>query len=204
VCDLAQFGVTHLVACDGGYDLFPGGLGRSRTAQGDMLRKATHRCGMTLVLVEPATPWRGNEVEKRQAMLNYALAHSREGDWLVAYDADFVLEEINVNVVEELWACGEDGFIDVSFTDSPAPDETSWYPLRIFLPAIQGMTLPSNHYTYRLPDGRHYSVGDRTSSSPLTFKDKIKIRHRTDLRRPGRREKQITYYEKRDKAGIEK
>ena len=204
VNDLERLGVSQIVAVDGAYALYPTGTARSSWSQGHSLRAATERAGMRLILVEPAEVWGGNEVEKRQYMLNLAVASSQPGDWLVAWDADFVMEACPDDVIGELATCPHmDAFVDISFSDAPVGVD-SWYPLRNFMHAQSGMRMSTNHYSYILPSGQLISVGDRTSCTSLSFKDRLKVRHRTEDRGPERRGRQKTYYERRDKGRIER
>lgn len=203
VIDLSKIGVSQIVAVDGAYALFPGGGARSSADQGRSLRAATDLYNMALILVEPNEVWSGNEVQKRQFMLDIAVAASDPGDWLVAWDADFVLEAWPGDVIGELSSCPhKDAFVDISFSDAP-PGVESWYPLRNFMMAQPGMKMSTNHYTYILPSGTHISVGDRTTCTSLSFRGRLKVRHRTNDRPKERRGRQVKYYEARDSGRVE-
>jgi hypothetical protein len=201
VDDIARLGATRLVAVDGAYENFPGGEPRSDFTQALAIRLATARNNIDLVLVEPARVWVGDEVAKRQFMLDLALAVTPAGEWLMVFDADYELIDLYVDVAELLSRTTDDA-LDITFTtapDVPAGD----HQFRMFMRATPGMRMGPNHYTYIYPDGQHSTVMARDSTIEAVWTHKIRIFHRHHLRDEARHAAQTAYYEIRDGQGLE-
>jgi hypothetical protein len=76
-------GMTHLVAVDGAYALFPDGRARSGVEQHRAISETCEGLGISSTIYAPQTVWTGNEVEKRSFMFRLGLAVA-DGpqDWL--------------------------------------------------------------------------------------------------------------------------
>ncbi len=205
VRDLMLLGVTRIVAVDGAYELYPGGTARSRRETIDAL------CGhnVDLLFYQPRETWCGNEVQKRQFMLDQAIACSETWvDWLVVWDADYQLVDapsllrLPGVIKQSLTDCDKD-FASVSFSESA--ENNGWHPLRIFMRAQPGMRMDGNHHTYLTPSGHRSQILERPVPLAAGALDlgSIKVKHRVHERDPERRAKQTTYYERRDAAGEE-
>lgn len=203
VCgDVARLGATKLVAVDGAYENFKGRVGaNSNPYQREDLEDAALANGLDLISYVPQTKWVGDEVAKRQVMLDLALAVTPADGWLLVYDADYELINLNVDVPELLASTVEDA-VDITFTTSPEMPEGDHH-FRMFLRATAGLRMGTNHYTYLYPDGRHsvVMVGGSTIEGPWV--KGVRVFHRHYLRDAARHQAQTDYYEIRDTQKLE-
>lgn len=99
----------YLVAVDGAYALFPRGRPRSHPQQVEAIVQTAEATGLGLLLHQPQTTWRGNELEKRNFALDLAGTIAREDDWLLVFDADYHLLQCEPEVIRaSLENCPED------------------------------------------------------------------------------------------------
>lgn len=77
---------SHVVAVDGAYALYPDARGRSSADQAEAITLAARQVNLGLTLYQPAEPWQGNEIEKRNFALS--LANIAKPDWLLILDGD--------------------------------------------------------------------------------------------------------------------
>lgn len=201
VKDVARLGATKIVAVDGAYENFPGGKARSNHRQGQILRIATGLRDIDLVLYEPSSTWKGDEVAKRQAMLDLALAVTPEDGWLLIFDADWRVLEAP-EWIEDYLSWTKADAIEVEFTSEPT-GTTGFHLARIFLRAHPSLKMGFNHYTYELPDGTYSEVLVRNSTMYAEQNHEIKIHHLHHARDPERHAKQVAYYEVRDGQKLE-
>lgn len=95
VAGMGQF-CDAVVACDGGYSLYPGARPRSLPEQVDAIRIAAESVDLELVLHQPKDVFWGNEVEKRNLTIKLAGAIAEpDRDWLCVFDADMHLMKCN-------------------------------------------------------------------------------------------------------------
>lgn len=203
VRDLHDLGVKILIVVDGPYALYPHTQIHSSPSQIDALRRECSRLDIAMWLYQPSEAWAGNEVEKRQIMLDLALSVYETGDWLVIWDADYQL--YSLPSLEMIFEALEDttcDFAAVDFTDCLT--DAGWHEMRMFMRA-QPMSMGTNHHTYVLADGRRSQILSRPGMSTAGALDlrEVRIRHRVADRDPERRARQTKYYERRDGGGIE-
>lgn len=217
ITSYAEAGITHLVAVDGAYALFPNGRARSNSVEAETILDTCNGLGLHCTLVRPDKVWEGNEVEKRTAMFRHAEAVAQPGvDWLLVIDADEV-----VTVAIEGW---QD---ELARTDLDAADVLLWElddldegskpqvhrvmdvdpvsrsPIRKLFRATPGIRCVGNHYTWEAPDGRRL-WGAHSMVPALDLTDWFHIEHRTAYRSLHRKNASHDYYALRDKAGIER
>ena len=86
VCD-------HVIAADGTYPGFPDArvYPRSGREQAEVITETAYACNLGLTLISPRDVWEGGEVEKRNAMFDYAKIVGDPGDWVLIVDADEVV-----------------------------------------------------------------------------------------------------------------
>ncbi len=203
---MASLGVTDLIACDGSYSLYPGGLAFSPSHQVNSLDLLAQSRRIHLHLHQPVKVWAGNEVEKRQKMLDMAMLWANDGDWLAIWDCDykFVSAPLPIEIVVRLRSTRCD-VATVAFTEDPSSDDQGFYPMGMFIRAIPGIKMDGNHHTYVFPDGRRTQVLRRpvpNEAKALHMPD-VKILHDVHARDPERRASQAAYYEARDKLQVE-
>jgi hypothetical protein len=206
--DLHKLGATSVVAVDGAYAMYPDGPVRSGKKLIEKMRKKAASLDMSLLLYQPNTVWMGNEVEKRQVMIDLAWTIAEDGDWFVVWDCDYKLVDIDEGPegswlpIASLPSTKED-FAYISFTESS--QDNAWHPMQMFIKA-QPVMMDGNHHTYKLADGRRSQILRRDVPNMAEARDmsQVKIRHRVHERDPSRRAGQTAYYEERDRLGLEK
>lgn len=206
VTELSMLGVSDIYAVDGAYRLFPDGRGTSDQAReiNDVLARMTSECGMNLTTYTPAGVYMSNEVEKRQLMLDLALVRTGPDDWIIWYDADFTIEDGSRDLRPDLEVLTHAGarWADVEINDSTHLT-LGWYKLRLLWRAVPGMRFVRNHFTIRYHDGVETIVQPKQHDAP-GHQLGVRIRHALNDRAPGRRERQVKYYENRERLGTER
>ena len=94
-----------IVAVDGGYALFPGARARSHPQQAEAVLTAAEASGTGCVVHRPKDIWFGNEVEKRNHALS--LCATLEPDWLVVFDADYHVLQMEPELIRAELAATE-------------------------------------------------------------------------------------------------
>lgn len=202
--DLVSLGASRVLACDGAYALFLGGLSKSPDNQIAAIRQSCDDLDVELLLYQPPCVWLGNEVEKRQKMLDLALAISDREDWLAIWDVDYELVNApDADDIHDRLLSARADVAGISFTESLSGG--GWHQMRMFMRASPGIKMDGNHHTYLLPDGRRSQVLCRLVPNAASAIDlsAIKIYHRVHERTALRRHDQTRYYEERDSRGIE-
>jgi hypothetical protein len=205
---LRTIGVDVLVAVDGPYDLYPSEKqGSSFETVKAILDEADTSLG--LILRNKAS-WVGNEVEKRNYMLEIALSIAKEGDWLLVVDSDHMWEMVEPktrSLKDWLQATAYD-VAQVGIAECALDAEQEyWYEARLLLRAKPGMRYDGSHWRVRFTDGfavATLKAGDQASDKYVRdLTDVARVRHVVYEQPPERRERQTTYYEGRDGGGVE-
>jgi hypothetical protein len=198
VASLPVAGVTHLVALDGAYSLYPGGKAKSPLVQTKALRAACRTHGIKLTLEQPTSTWAGNEIEKRSRLFAAAETITTEHDWLLIMDADETVDKAPADLHVRL----ADSWFDVGELTYREANRTIPFP-KLFR-AIRGLHCHANHYTYRTPDGRHLWGNAHTFRlEPRLPVTDMYVTHRPTNRTTDRLEARAGYYKTRDQLGIE-
>lgn len=214
---LAGAGVDQLVAVDGPYALYPHTSTSSSRKALDAIRWATRKHRINLLLSGGGHAWDGNEVEKRQHMLQLARGAQPKGkwnqirlanDWLLIVDADHVWE--SDGDLHDLLKPADTRkhysfFAMVSFAEVFQPDGTPIYsPARPLMRARWDLRMGTNHYTYEIDDGFSTFL-DRPMSTMRAYDltDRVRVVHRVHDRDPEKRSRQGAYYEQRDSRRLE-
>lgn len=117
VAGLVQARVEVLVAVDGAYRDYPGGMPHSPVAQSFALQNACNVAGIRLELMRPNRLW-AHEMEKRSAL--FRLADSVGADWYLVLDADEVLINVPPDLRDRLAGADVDVF-ELPYLDDPHP-----------------------------------------------------------------------------------
>lgn len=203
VASLSKAGVSHIVAVDGAYQAYPGGVEHPRSGQEQhaAILEVAHSLDMGCTLHVPDQAWIGNEIEKRSFC--FALAEQLTTpyeDWYFVMDADQVVTTTQ-HLPETLCDVEED-VAETLFWERNRLHDPTYAPLRNLFRAIPGLRVKHNHYTYMTPDGRRL-WGDWAAGLEPAFLTTTEIEHRTWIRPRARMEAQQSYYERRDRFGIE-
>jgi hypothetical protein len=188
----------HVVAMDGAYALFPDALRKptSEPGQGEVIARTARGCGMAATIHTPSGPWWGNEVEKRDRMLELGMAVADAGDWFLSIDADEVLATAPSGVRDDLHE-----------TDKNVAQVTFWereygkYPIRRLFRAQFGMRISGAHY--RVVVGDRVLVDHGGVEEPALNLPDVVLEHRGGLRSESRRRQKAQYNADRDQLGVE-
>lgn len=199
IASLAKAEIAHLVAVDGAYSAYPNGKAYSGPEQHAAIVEVCRALEMGCTIHTPREPWFGNEVEKR----NYAfrIAESLADplvDWYFLADADhFVTSAMgHMQALER----AEEDVAEVRFSERlDGSFDMGGCPLRCVFRAVPGLHFETNHFTYRLPDGRNLHA----PGEPVCDLSMVEVEHRTQWRDSYRKERQQTYYRRRDELGLE-
>lgn len=220
VTSLAVVGADALVAVDGAYALFPDAHASSSPEQREAIAAAAAVAGIDATIHTPSAVWAGNETEKRTLLFRLGEAVTGPDDWYLVIDGDEVIQTAPVDLKQQLAACGHDNAIASLLTKSAG--EVMWsgvpdagdaqadmplvlagrfvHPLHCMFRAIRGLHVGHAHFEYLTPDGRE--LWGREPETPFTVPGLV-IEHRLD-RPERRRDAAMTYYETRDRLGIER
>lgn len=207
--------VDVLVALDGPYRLYPATRDRSDASQYHAITDTAQAVGIPATVQGRLHGW-DSECEKRTHL--FTVGDSHQPDWYLIVDADEVILQAPADLKDRLAAAGSDyadclslehaapvawaGIEDGDGDDVPAVIASRHVkPRRCLFRAVPGLTVGPAHYDYMTPDGRNL-WGDQYGR-PLLVRDMV-IDHRTLGRDTGRREASLAYYDRRDKAGIER
>lgn len=197
VAALHRAEISHVIAVDGAYALYPNGKAQSAPEQQGAIVEVCRSLEMGCTMFAPAEPFFGNEVEKRN--LAYRLAEvvaEPYEDWYFLVDADhFVTSAIGHTRLLEETDCD---VAHVRFNE-PYGAIPSGGPLRCVFRAIPGLHFETNHFTYRVPDGRDLHAIDE----PCLDLSCVEVEHRTAQRDRYRKALQQDYYRRRDEVGAE-
>lgn len=206
-----------IVAVDGAFALYPGGRPRSHPQQVEAITQTAEAMGVGCLVYQPQEVWWGNEVEKRSKSLALAGALAEEGDWLLAFDADYHLLRCNPDSLRhdlaetDLLVASYQLLEGADYLATPElervaaelPIETDWMTRTpdIFRWSPQ-LRYVGNHYT--VTDGERILRGAAdVNAEPCLHLDSLAFYHRTSDRARTRRDAAKTYYENRDAYQVE-
>lgn len=121
IASLPAAGISHLIALDGAYALFPGASPTSDPSNVHAIQAACTAAGITYSIHQPVEVWEGNEVEKRSALFELAEQSTTEDDWYFVMDADETITSVPDDFVARL----EQSNLDVgmvTFYEPPQED----------------------------------------------------------------------------------
>lgn len=207
---LSAVGVDVVVAVDGPYDLYPTRLLGSSFETSEAIVNSCSGAGQPDLVLRNKSGWEGNEVEKRNYMLEVALSIAEEGDWLLVVDSDHMWEPNRLYDLKQHLEGFAYNVVEVAFADCSLEDPMpNWYEARLLLRAIPGMHYEGAHWRVRFPDGTAVSTlkgGDHLIDRPaeiIKFHD-FRVRHTVYQAGEERRGRQGAYYQSRDAGeGIE-
>ena len=212
VASLQKANVEHIVAVDGAYQLFPDGVTRPRSGpeQVAAIVESAHVLGIGTTIHRPKRAWRGNEVEKRNHLVQLALMETEPEDWLLQIDADELVDSAPPDLHRRLEEAEED-VAGVYFfqrnTKQPLPPENSvpkfnpltmsegFYGHRILFRAQRDLHIAGAHYAY-FANGRCLRGREHNPEPALEIND-FKVEHRHNFRMPSRNNAAVEYYENR-------
>lgn len=218
VASLQKVPVDHIVAVDGAYALFPDSMTQPRSGpeQASTIVECAHTLGIGCTIHRPQAAWGGNEVEKRNHLVQLALMETCESDWLLQIDADELVTHSPPDLHRRLETAEED-VAGVYFyqrnTKQPLPPENSvplfnpltmsegFYGHRILFRALRDLRIEEAHYLYTAgpADKPRYLRGfdDWHDTEPHLDIPDFKVEHRHNYRLPARHVAALEYYEAR-------
>lgn len=201
-----QAGATTIIAVPGPYALYPYDRVEPSDVEFDAIFSAVDEFSMHLTLLG-ASIYEGNEVGKRQAMIDVALESTTDDDWLLVIDADHLITKWPAGLPELLLGSGCDvacaRFIE-HHDDAGEPIEPAYrQPIYSLHRARRDLRMGKAHYTYEI-DGASTSIIRGTSARCLDLYDDMTIEHRVHVRSYAKRAAQVAYYDARDRLQVER
>ena len=195
ILSLARAGVSHVVALDGAYALYPEGQRHSPAEQHLAIQAACGEAGMGLTLHAPADVWQGNEVEKRQALFDIGVAVAKDADWLLVVDADEVVVEVPDDLHERLERTPHQiaRITEIDLALLKANDPEPEFPAVRFYRA-QPITVRGNHYTHLNSEGE-VICGHADEMDVDWIESGVRFEHRRGFRDHARQYTQGVYYD---------
>jgi hypothetical protein len=195
VASLKRASVTHLVAVDGAFMLYPSALRRpvSPPEQAAVIADVARQSGIALTLHVPSIPWMGNEVEKRSVM--FELAGLTGAEWLLLVDADEYVHAAPYDLLEVLAGVSEP-CATVAFTDREGADGRTSI-VRLFRNQ-PGLRVVGTHYGYVSDD---HPEGVEAAGIGMVMD--VVLQHRPRDESAPRRRRQREFYRLREELGIE-
>jgi len=213
VCD-------HLVAVDGRYELLQHDMDWSPMTEAEAVLAAAEGAGLPLTLHIPRKPFAGNEVEKRNLLLQVAFAHAQPEDWIFVIDADEYVVHADPNI-REIIASVEGNVITYELeeyldpvtelgTDGGVarmmPLPNTWrVKLRCIYRALDGLQYVGTHFRVGgFVDGKwHWLYGNPAMEQAFDLRERLILRHENPRRTMMRRQQAANYYAARDELKIE-
>ncbi len=206
---LSAAGVTHVVALDGRYGLYPADHDQSHPNEYAAILLSCRELGMSCTIEQPAGPFEGGEVEKRTALFALGWAAASDGDWFWVQDADQWTVSVPADLGERLAATDLDAAeVDMLDVEAQRANLSTWpahHAMRSLFRA-QPLRVDGNHVNYVTADGRHLwgRDGDGRVENALDLTGCVHVEHHPQERAPGRLAAKLTYYAERDAAGVER
>lgn len=211
IAGLHKAGVSHLVAVDGAYALYPDAKAASDPIQQGAIVTACRSLGMECLLHVPSRPWQGNEVEKRNHLFALGYLLSEPGDWFWVQDADQVVTKCpDPAELKDALSATDAKSAEVEFLDVVAQqaNQLHWPPRFVVrsLFRAQRITVGPAHCAYTGEDGESLWTGSGAvdGTEPLDLSSVVEVEHRPNVRPPERQRAKLQFYALRDELGIER
>lgn len=189
--------VTHLVALDGRYQLYPCDYDQSPPDQAAAIREACLHARIGCTIETPDGPYTNNEVEKRTRLFQLAETVTTPDSWYLVMDAD-----------ESVLTAPADLLARLATTEHDAGETTyiqrgGELDLRKLFRASRGLHVAGNHYTYLTADGR--KLWGQTPTGPMepALHSGLEVTHHFSERTVLRDRAKHRYYADRDTQRIE-
>lgn len=210
----------HLVAVDGAYQLFPGGLQKptSSAMAHEAIVQTAAASGMGVTLHVPSGPFAGNEVEKRNLMLRLAATVGEPMvDWVFTVDGDEVVTHVSDLVRSDLAATEYSVAETTTVESSPNADdeqraayEAGARPYRHLMRLLPNLRVVGAHWVYMGDHPDHGTVclqgvnGVHDIEPALDVRHTVRKEHRHAWRARKRLEDARAYYTMRDQLVVER
>lgn len=198
VASCARF-CDHVIAVDGAYLHYPEGRSSSGGDQAETIHATAVAHGMGCTLLTPQTVWMGNEVEKRNAYVQAALAiGSTYADWLFVIDSDEVVTEVSPLTRSDLEATAED-VASVGYWSTDILRSWTGPSLRLYR-LLPWLEYGPTHFTVRgwskyrwvFLNGRGSEYGE-TLADAADLTAQVRVEHKHHLREQARQERAGIY-----------
>jgi hypothetical protein len=204
-----------VIAVDGAYALFPGGLRRPASGQEqvDTIVSVARALGMGVTIHQRPEVWFGNEVEKRGFMFALAETLSTPEDWYFLIDADEVVSQLPYDTRALIEKATEfdaaEAFMWETAQNRTLPDGTEVgylgaHPIRRFWRALRGIEVGPAHHQFHVGDKWLSDAGRPYLLVPALTLHDVRIEHRNVFRADNRLALKGQYYAARDHLGIER
>lgn len=211
----------HIVASDGGYFLFPGADRHSGIEAHDVITQTAYAAGIGCTIHAPATIWYGNEVEKRNHLVQLGMTVAEPGvDWFLRIDADELVTDVPGDFRARLEATEEDaggvtlwwrshlqgtGASDEMIRDFDSGGQDN---MRFLLRALPGLRVEGAHNFYLAEKNGGtvvlYGRRDMHDEVPLADFHDVRLEHRHNHRSHDRNMRAQEFNMRRDHLGVER
>jgi hypothetical protein len=187
----------HVVAVDGAYRLFPQAKAHSGDIQASAIVSTAQALELGVSYHAPRTPWMGNEVEKRNHLLELGKTVAvDEEDWFLVIDADTLVSSVPSNFKLVLRESTHD--VGTYWISESFEGGSGRYPARYLYRACSDLRIERTHYGYWRGEKSLWETG----RLPACETDLI-VEHRRHQRHPDRIKRAEEFYRLRDVYGIE-
>ena len=197
-------GVSMILAVPGPYALYPHRHVEPTSSELNAIFAAGRDFDMEVDLLAPRI-WEGNEVAKRQSMLQRALELTQPHDWLLVLDADYLIIRVPTDLEHRLdpaYDVASAKFVEHFDQQGVAIESPLRQPIYCLHRARRDLHMGTNHYTYVTGRGQT-SIIRHTSMPCLNLYDEMTVEHRRHLRAKVKLDAQASYYEQRDVLRVE-
>lgn len=206
----------HVVASDGGYLLFPGARPHSGLDSHEAIANAAYAAGIGCTIHAPSTVWEGNEVGKRNHLVQLGMTIADPGDWFFRVDADELVTDVPHDLRHRLETTECDvGGVTLWWRSSLGPDapehvardfdtagSQDW--MRFLIRAVPGLEVVGAHNFYVAGDRVLYGRKDMHQEEPVDDFNDLRLEHRHVHRRRDRNVRAEEFNRRRDTLGIER
>jgi hypothetical protein len=210
----------HIIASDGGYFLFPDAKPHSGLESHEAITQAAYAAGIGCTIHSPKDIFYGNEVEKRNQLVQLGMTVADHGDWFLRIDADELITTVPFDIRERLersecyaagvtlwWRShlGPNAPADAQ-RDYDGNGHQNW--MRFLIRAVPGLRVEGAHNFYLGEiDGRTevlYGRADMHDEVPMEDCNDLRLEHRHVHRNRDRNLRADAFNLRRDQLGVER
>lgn len=186
----------HVVAMDGAYAMFPQARSNSGDVQAGAIIGTAQALGLGVTYSAPKDAWKGNEVEKRNALVQMGKSVADPGDWFLVMDADMIVKDVPGGLHATL--SETDCMVGTYLIEETFQGQAGRHPIRYLVRCAEDLHLTRTHFGYRRGDTLLWEMG----GLPAVQTDLV-IEHRGHERAVTRNQRGDEYDRRREVYGFE-